>query len=224
MAFLAPADLSEQGAGRCFLMARYDVSAYRDTDFAAAGMAMPAFLSRAVPKRRAEFLAGRMLAAQALARIGQVNHVIGRGARGEPLWPVGVRGSLSHSHGTIGAWVGVDGADLGLDIEALADDRAARAIRHSVLTDADSVCLGPDPDAALCTAVFSAKEALYKALYPRVQRFFGFDHAQVVATGPAGLTLRLVKPLPEAGLAGLEIDIDQQWKAGRVISRCEIAP
>lgn len=185
---------------------------------------MPSFLDRAVLKRRAEFLAGRMLAAQALARIGQGGQAIGRGNRGEPLWPAGVQGSLSHSHGTVGAWVGVDGAGLGLDIELLADDRAARAIRHSVLTDADRAHLGADPDAALCTAVFSAKEALYKALYPRVQRFFGFDHAEVVATGPAGLTLRLAKPLPGAGPAGLEIDIDQQWKAGRVISRCEIAP
>lgn len=187
-------------------------------------MDLPGFLARAVAKRRAEYLAGRVLARQALECLGGPGGAVGRGARGEPLWPTGVQGSLSHSHGTVGAWLGTDGALLGLDIEALADARAARAIRQSVLTSDDLACIGPDPDATICTAVFSAKEALYKALYPRVRQFFGFDHAFVAATGPGGVTLRLAKPLANGIPAGLTIDIAQQWQAGRVISRCEFAP
>ncbi|TNF20145.1 MAG: 4'-phosphopantetheinyl transferase superfamily protein [Rhodobacteraceae bacterium] len=205
-------------------MAPYAVAAYDDADFARWRLVRPGFLARAVPKRRAEYLAGRAVARQALARLGLQDCKIGRGDRGEPLWPAGVTGSLSHSHGTVGAWVATDGALLGLDIEALADTRATRAIRHSVLMPEDLAGLGPDPDAATCTAVFSAKEALYKALYPRVRRFFGFDHAHVVAIGPSGVTLRLAKPLAADLPAGLTIDIAQQWRAGRVISRCEIAP
>ena len=33
----------------------------------------------------------------------------------------------------------------------------------------------------LLTLVFSAKESLYKCLYPQVQKYFGFDAARVVA-------------------------------------------
>lgn len=222
--FLSTPDLRERSDTRCFLTASYDVAAYRDTDFARFGIDLPGFLDRAVAKRRAEYLAGRVLARQALEFFGHSDAKVGRGDKGDPLWPAGVQGSLSHSHGTVGAWVGIDGALLGLDIEALADARAARAIRHSVLTTEDLALLGPDPDASTCTAIFSAKEALYKALYPRVRQFFGFDHANVVATGAEGVTLCLAQSLANGIPAGLTIDIAQQWQAGRVISRCEFAP
>lgn len=222
--FLSAPDLREITDARCFLTASYDVSAYQDRDFARFGMELPGFLNRAVAKRRAEYLAGRVLAMQALEYLGLPGVAIGRGDKGEPLWPAGVRGSLSHSHGTAGVWIGSDGALLGLDIEALADARAAGAIRHSVLTSKDLDRLGPDPDATLSTAVFSAKEAIYKALYPRVRQFFGFDHAYVVAIGAEGVTLCLDQPLANGIPAGVTIDIAQQWQAGKVISRCEIAP
>lgn len=222
-----PAFLSEPEVfapdGRCLIFAHYDISLYRDSDYADCGLPFPAFLSRAVAKRRAEFLAGRLMARAALGRLGG-SGAVGRDSHGAPVWPAGFRGSISHSHGTVGVWLGQGAATLGLDLEALADPRAVRAICHTVLTEGDRTLLGESPDAAEATAVFSAKEALYKALFPHIGRFFGFDHAETVEIRPDGLVLRLTKPLSTQWPAGRVFDIAQHWRAGTIISQCEIAP
>ncbi len=221
-AFLAPPEAIAADRGGVLLLARYDIAQYRDSDFAAAGLALPEFLARAVPKRRAEFLAGRVLAQGALHRLGRPG-AIGRDDRGAPVWPPGVQGSISHSHGCAGVWLTSGRATMGLDIEALADSRAHRAICHTVLTEADRAQLGAAPDPAAATAAFSAKEALYKALYPRVRRFFGFEYAEIVETHPGGLALRLTKPLSQEWPAGRVFEIAQHWRAGMIISQCEIS-
>ncbi|MGY3438463.1 MULTISPECIES: 4'-phosphopantetheinyl transferase family protein [unclassified Marinovum] len=219
---LAPPDVRSLSDTRCLLIARYDIAGYQDAAFAQFGQDFPAFLSNAVPKRRAEYLAGRVLAAQAMSCLGVDPVPVGRGSKGEPLWPAGLQGSISHSHGTVGVWLGKGGADLGLDIEALVDSRAARAIRQTVLTPGDLAVLGSEPDAKTCTAAFSAKEALYKALYPRVGRYFGFDHADVVEIRAGGLTLKLTKSLRPAHRAGRVFDIQQDWHSDTVISFCQV--
>lgn len=221
--FVTELEAVAQPAGRCLLFARYDISLYQDSDYTEVGLTLPRFLSRAVDKRRGEFLAGRALAHVALSGLG-ISGEVGRDDKGAPFWPAGVQGSISHSHGCVGVWLGQGTATLGLDIEALADPRATRAICHSVLTPGDRAMLGESPDPASATAVFSAKEALYKALFPRVGRFFGFDHAETVEIRPDGLALRLTKPLSTDWPAGCVFEIAQHWRAGMIISQCEIAP
>lgn len=83
--FLTAPNLRQTKPDRCLLFADYDISAYSDASFDQAGLAIPAFLAKSVPKRRAEFLAGRVLARMALRRLGCAPVDIGRGARGEPL-------------------------------------------------------------------------------------------------------------------------------------------
>lgn len=221
-AFLAPPEALAADRGGVLLLARYDIAQYRDSDFAAAGLVLPEFLARAVPKRRPSSSPGGLLAQRALQRLGR-SGAVGRDDRGAPLWPPGVQGSISHSHGCAGVWLAPGPATLGLDLEALADPRAQRAICHTVLTEADRAVLGAAPDPAAATAAFSAKEALYKALYPRVRRFFGFDHAEIVEIHPGGLVLRLTKPLSRDWPAGRVFDIAQHWRAGMIISQCEIS-
>ncbi|HIE0192363.1 TPA: 4'-phosphopantetheinyl transferase, partial [Serratia marcescens] len=46
---------------------QFALADYRDDSFSEAGFALPNHLARAVPKRRAEYLAGRVLARQLLA-------------------------------------------------------------------------------------------------------------------------------------------------------------
>ncbi len=48
----------------------FTLAEYRDDSFPEAGFALPDHLARAVPKRRAEYLAGRVLARQLLAPLG----------------------------------------------------------------------------------------------------------------------------------------------------------
>ena len=178
--------------------------------------------SRLAARKAMGNMVGRALAGQALARLGATG-AVGRDSHGAPVWPRGMQGSISHSHGMVGVWLGQGATTFGLDLEALADPRAVRAICHSVLTPGDRVHLGATPDAAGATAVFSAKEALYKALFPRVGRFFGFDHAEIAEIRPDGLALRLTKPLSTGWPAGCVFEIAQHWRAGTVISQCEIA-
>ena len=54
----------------------------------------------------------------------------------------------------------------------------------------------------LLTFLFSAKESLYKTLYPNVLKFFGFDHAAVVEITEDEFTIILLKNLNSDYRAG----------------------
>src|ERR1700761_866695 len=56
-------------------------------------------IARAVAKRRREFTTGRACARVALARLGLPPAAIPRGERGDPQWPAGVVGSITHCAG-----------------------------------------------------------------------------------------------------------------------------
>lgn len=54
------------------------------------------FVVDAVMKRKIEFATGRLCAHKALTFAGRNVACIGKGVGGEPLWPEGIRGSISH--------------------------------------------------------------------------------------------------------------------------------
>ena len=56
-------------------------------------------LGRAVEKRRREFITGRACARAALAHLGFDPVAIATGSYGEPLWPAGIVGSITHCRG-----------------------------------------------------------------------------------------------------------------------------
>jgi len=58
-----------------------------------------AVMRTAGPRRRAEFAAGRLCAREALARLGVPAAPILPGPAGEPRWPEGVTGSITHCAG-----------------------------------------------------------------------------------------------------------------------------
>ncbi len=127
----------------------------------------------AVEKRRAEFATGRRLARQALAGCGGPSLAVGRGALGQPLWPEGYVGSISHGQGRAVAVAGSasDWAALGIDVEGASGIREGGA--RLILRDDE----GDWPAALPLDAVklaFSAKEAVGKALSPRLGIRFGF--------------------------------------------------
>jgi enterobactin synthetase component D len=143
----------------------------------------------AVPQRRREFQAGRLCAARALAALG-VTPTVGRDAKTrEPLWPLGIAGSISHTRTVAVAAVGRLVA-LGIDVEPQLDPGALRDVRRSAICDAEWKLLGED--AALATALFSAKESLFKHLWPRTHVFIDFPEAVLVARDASTLRLELV--------------------------------
>jgi len=74
----------------------------------------------------------------------------------------------------------------------------------------------PQQDAALL-ALFSAKESVFKAFFPRVRRFFGFESAILQPT-TKGFAGRLVDGLDDGYPPDRTFDIPTRWSGETVIT------
>lgn len=127
------------------------------------------FTRRAVERRVLEFTAGRACARVALAGLGIHDVPVGMGVRREPLWPDGAVGSISHAAGYCIAAVAprehIEG--LGVDIESV--DALPDALIDLVCSPPEKVwceCQESLATGVLAKFMFSAKEAVFKCLYP----------------------------------------------------------
>jgi len=158
-------------------------------------------IARSVAKRRNEFVTVRHCARVAMGRLGISEGPILKGEKGEPRWPEGVVGSLTHCEGYRGAVVGRSTAvrSVGIDAEP-----------HGVLPDGvlDAISLPVERHeiAALPAGLhwdrilFCAKEATYKAWFPLTERWLGFEDAHI------------------------SFDVDAAGTTGRFVSRILIEP
>lgn len=136
--------------------------------------------------RRIQFAAGRLAARSALRSAGATGDLtILQGEKGEPIWPAGWIGSIAHTGEIAVAAVapahrvsGLHG--LGVDIEV-----ARRVLRpdlgRRICTQNEIVSL-PKDDLQRSFAlirIFSAKEAVYKAVYPLIQQFLEFRDVEL---------------------------------------------
>lgn len=152
---------------------------------------LPERLAAAPLHRQQEFLAGRHCAAEALRLAGapQWCEPIGTGAAGEPLWPRGYTGSITHTRGLASAAIAStsEAQALGIDIEFVVDPermaRVSRAVLHACETRLKAAGLD---GAAVFTLAFSGKESLFKCLYPLVGRRFDYRDAAVRRIDVAG--------------------------------------
>ena len=206
----------------------FDAAAFTPACFEAHGMGLPARLQGAAPKRLGEFLAGRLAAREALRPFGLGAHGVAIGRAREPLWPAGMEGSISHSQlaGLGVALCGVRPAEggMGLDLEAwLEADQAAQLWPGIVDEDewgrleAGAGAVGLDRAQGL-TLVFSAKESLFKALHPRVGRYFDFLDARWLGMTAQSLTLELKVPLTPTLPTGWRCTLHWQPLPGGVLT------
>lgn len=147
---------------------------------------LPDHLHRAVLKRQVEFLAGRVCAQQALEVLtGHKPSAIPSRPDRAPGWPPGIVGSITHTKGYAAALVALDThyQGLGIDCEVLLTPENLTLQKHicvaNELESLQAVHRHWTPE-TLLTLVFSAKESLYKCLYPHVEKYFGFSAARVV--------------------------------------------
>ncbi|MEV7802237.1 hypothetical protein AB0O28_04740 [Microbispora sp. NPDC088329] len=77
-----------------------------------------AVISRSVDKRRREFTTARVCAREALRMLGRPATAILPGVRGEPLWPDGAIGSITHCTGYRGAVLGTRSVVVAIGIDA----------------------------------------------------------------------------------------------------------
>jgi enterobactin synthetase component D len=146
-----------------------------------AGIPQPASIANASPRRRFEYLAGRYCARQALRTCTPelANAEISRGMGREPVWPPGIVGSISHTNNL--AWAAVaqscHARSIGLDVEVVLTTKVANGIVDIVASRDEITRLQGMTGwsvARLVTLVFSAKETVFKCLYPEVGRSFEF--------------------------------------------------
>lgn len=184
-------DEHSQGLTLTGYACRFRLQAYDDRRYAEHGVRLPAQLERAVPKRRGEFLAGRLCARRALARLGIETGDIAIGPDREPLWPDGVIASISHAGDRAVCIASRDPRliGLGIDIERGLGPELAGEIRGVVVDAGEeaSIRAGFEDFAFGLGAVFSAKESLYKALFPQVRRLFGFEAMRLARIEPRRL-------------------------------------
>jgi len=141
---------------------------------------------RAVDKRRREFRLGRVAAHDAIASLqGVSSHPVGKGERGEPWWPEGLVGSITHSGNTAAAAVGrrTDTDGIGIDLEQLSE-RVSPDISRRVCTPQEREWVkeggsGPAGEILRLRMIFSAKESVYKAFFPEGRVFLGFGDAEL---------------------------------------------
>lgn len=145
--------------------------------FTQAQVPLPAAVAGAVPKRQAEYLAGRLAARDALALWG-CQLPVGMGGAREPLWPQGFVGSISHQGTSAVAAASPTShcSGIGIDLEGWLEPDIADQIWPGILSGQERQRLvsAPLTWSELVTLIFSAKESLFKALYPSVGRYFDF--------------------------------------------------
>lgn len=182
---------------------------------------LPHQLANAHPKRRADYVAGRLCAAAALCRMGRAAVVIGRQPNGAPCWPAGATGSIAHSDGravAIAASAQRYGS-LGIDVERIVSDSQAHTLAPLILTSDERDRFSGHATAAKLTVVFSLKEALFKALHPLTQTMFFHEDAEVLSLQPDGLaTLRLLTQLSPDWPSGKIIEAHWQCRSTAVFS------
>jgi len=165
------------------------------------GSNLPQSLSKAVTKRKAEFVAGRYMAKRALTSLKSKDITVGISKNREPIWPQSFTGSISHTQDI--AICAVTCSDqiksLGIDVENILNKKVCANIAASILTQPEYRLIGSlqNPDENILTLIFSAKESLFKALYSEVGYYFDFSAAKVISINykTGRFTIELIKHL-----------------------------
>lgn len=191
----------------------FDATESDDAHFARHGIACPPSVARSVPKRKAEYLAGRRAALAALADAGAGSVDLAIGPSRAPVWPAGFLGSITHAAGIAAAVVLREDAlrGVGIDIERIATAGALDAIARSVIDAAERSVLdelaGRLGEPMALTIAFSAKESFYKATAATVGRVFDFSALRIVHSNEKAIVAETSEALATALPKGMRFEL-----------------
>ncbi|MDH6145474.1 4'-phosphopantetheinyl transferase EntD [Kitasatospora sp. GP30] len=155
-------------------------------DVTAAGTLYPqeeAVIQAAVEKRRREFTTVRACARQAMAALGLAPAPVLPGPRGEPQWPAGVVGSMTHCLGYRAAALARTTHVRSLGIDAEPAEPLPDGVLEAVALPAEQSELAAahaaDAQVPWDRLLFSAKESVYKTWFPLAHRMLDFSEARL---------------------------------------------
>ena len=170
------------------------------------------------PLRHREFVAGRAALRTALRQVGWSGEapLLPR-LSGGPDLPPGFTASITHKDGVAFALARPlsAGGTLGIDSEVIGS-RNRSGIAGKVLRPTErqrweeSGAAWPD-----LLELFSVKEAIYKALYPHVPRYIGFEEAEIDAAGKIRMHLK-------GGEGPFELASALRWEGERLLAFVEV--
>jgi len=167
-------------------------------------------ITKAVPKRIADFRAGRHCARVALSRLGYSRFDLLSGDHREPLWPSGVVGSISHCTNMAAAVVtrDEDFVSIGIDIE-IAEPLTSSLMKRIALPEEIEMMADWDTNVPWGKLLFSAKEAFYKAWFPMTKTRLEFQEVSVTLSPLTGdfstgeFSVEILSERPTAELSAL---------------------
>jgi enterobactin synthetase component D / holo-[acyl-carrier protein] synthase len=175
-------------------------------------------IASATRKRRREFAAVRACARRAFAELGLPPSPVPRGPSGEPAWPPGVVGSMTHCDGYRACAIGRAGEFAAIGIDAEPHAPLPPGVRGLVISDSERAALAELAAIAPATCwdriLFCAKEAVYKAWFPATGGWLGFSDADVRLAADGTFRATLLEADPVAAgppLAGY----DGRWQVAR---------
>ncbi|MGH8047329.1 MAG: 4'-phosphopantetheinyl transferase family protein [Chthoniobacterales bacterium] len=140
-------------------------------------------LGEANSKRREEFTTARACAREALERIGFPNIAVPAGPKGEPIWPHGVTGSITHCEGFYACALARSSAPLAIGIDTEINQPLPAGVLHDVADNREAGRMNSLsqmlPSVSWDRVLFSAKESVYKAWFPLANAWLGFEDAAV---------------------------------------------
>ncbi len=168
-------------------IAQFDQRHFNDKLFDITNVYCPMAITHSVDKRKAEYFAGRYLVAKELQQLGFAHHRLEPSIDRSPTLPSGVVGSISHCEDlaciTVLPSRNSNRESIGIDIQHLIANDVCRDIGNMV-ANVDEIELmvkfGMIHSEAV-TLLFSAKEAIYKALVRFATNSLDFGSATLIA-------------------------------------------
>lgn len=167
-------------------------------------------------KRKNNFIRGRCAASLALSKLNPPvsTHSLTPQTRASAyrLWPNGIVGSITHTDDLAVCVVSSSKKYLGLgvDIESL-KRKTNSNIKKRICTKEELgllESLKQEDELKATLTIFSAKESIYKALHPLVNKFFGFQAVSFFDLATNSLTGKLTQNLSCDFSKGLDIKVN----------------
>ena len=146
-------------------------------------------IRRAREKRRLEFATGRGCARAALRQLGIADFPVRVGTRRQPVWPSGIVGSITHCQGFCAVAVVYRGSVVGLGIDAELHGPLSEDVVTAICTPPETEWLSTfsdDPAGSWSKIIFSAKESIYKCLFPILGVELDFQDVSIQIDPPSG--------------------------------------